>query len=33
VSGTDPTKTVIVGAELFLSGTNTNGWYNFNSVS
>ena len=25
VSGTDPTKTVIVGAELFLSGTNTNG--------
>lgn len=25
VSGTDPTKLVIVGAELFLSGTNTNG--------
>jgi hypothetical protein len=25
VSGTDPNKVVIVGAELFLSGTNTNG--------
>jgi hypothetical protein len=23
VSGTDPTKTVIVGAELFLNGTNS----------
>jgi hypothetical protein len=25
ISGTDPNKVVIVGAELFLSGTNTNG--------
>jgi hypothetical protein len=25
ISGTDPNKIVIVGAELFLSGTNTNG--------